>query len=87
MDTEQDYEPGEEGLKEWYNLGYAKSCPCLPEANAVDALRFAMIRDKDRMMVTYVLETDHRLGERGTLAYDANAQRFLNTHANPLVQR
>lgn len=87
MNPEQVYEPGEEGLKEWCDLGYTKNCPCLPEANPVDALRLAMIRDKGRMMVTYVLETDHRLGERGTLAYDANAQCFLNTHANPVVQR
>ncbi len=80
--------PGDQEQKELCNLGYAKCCPWLPERRAWDAVRFAVARARDVVVVLqYVCELNHRPREYGTLEYNLKASRWTAAHRDICVQQ
>ena len=87
--------PGHEGarptdaeIKECCNLGYAKSCPRLPQERAADAVRFAVVRDGvETVQLRFVCERAHLPREHGLLAFDAAAGRWTTAHPDRRIQR
>ncbi len=83
----EDAAPGEEELKSYCNLGYAKSCPRLPHDRPADAVRFAPSRAHNGLIdITYVCERNYLPGENGTLQYDPAVRRWTQPHANAGIQ-
>ncbi len=79
--------PSDDELRQYCNLGYAAQCRRLPAQRQFDAARFSVARDRDqRIEICYVLETGHRPGSHGVLAYDAAAGRWAATHPDPRIQ-
>jgi hypothetical protein len=70
------------------NLGYAKSCPRLPEDRACDAVRFAVVNEsQDSVFLQYVLEKAYLPISHGMLAYDRHAKYWPSSHADLSVQK
>jgi hypothetical protein len=79
--------PDPEQLKEGCNLGYARSCPRLPQQRCWDAIRFVVAQESAaRVVITYVCEKGHRPAAHGWLAYDFQ-RGFAAAHPDPCVQR
>lgn len=71
MANGEPYNPSEDELKEFCNLGYARGCGRLPQERAADAVRFAMSPNGNgRAVVHYALEREHRPAGHGALEYD-----------------
>jgi len=87
--------PGHEGavpeparLQQECNLGYASSCPHLPEVRAWDAVRFAVTGEQEsRICVTYVCERRHLPVEHGNLEYRVQDAHWTSLHPDPRVQK
>jgi hypothetical protein len=80
--------PGEEQLKHGCNLGYARDCPRLPRERIADAVRMAVIHDRDgRITLQYVLEASYLPAGSGLLEYDSGAQNWLQVHSDQRLQR
>ena len=70
------------------NLGYAKSCPRLPEERACDAIRFAIAKESgERISLHFVLESDHLPTGHGLLEYDRLMKAWTAQHPEPRTQR
>jgi hypothetical protein len=85
--TAGDRLPGEDELKEFCNLGYAKACPFLPSQRSADAVRFGVRQVNGCIAVTYICERDHKPGESGELEFDLVAGAWTARHNNPCIQR
>ena len=83
------YRPGDEELRNLCNLGYVrKTCPRFPQDAGPDAVRFSVSRDEQqRIVIRYVQERDHRPWEHGWLEYHVREQKFVQPHANRIVNR
>jgi len=87
--------PGHEGetppadeLKDACNLGYAKSCPRLPQERSCDAVRFAIAKDQgSQVLVNFVFETAHRPAGHGTLAFDSVRNFWSSSHPDLKIQK
>ncbi len=80
--------PGDQELKEFCNLGYAKYCRWLPERRAWDAVRFAVSgRGNGAVVLQYVCERNHRPGEYGILMYDVRTSAWSTVHSDKCVQK
>jgi hypothetical protein len=80
--------PGEHDLKHGCNLGYARNCPRLPQQRTADAVRMAVIHDRDgRITLQYVFEMAYLPAGHGLLEYDAGARAWLRPHPDARVQR
>src|SRR5215472_1924991 len=87
--------PGHEGelpapadLHHGCNLGYAVTCPRLPQERAWDAVRFGVAGESESgVRLAYVCERNHRPSEHGTLEYRFADQAWLNRHADPRIQK
>jgi len=81
--------PNDEELKNWCNLGYVREwCPRFLQSARVDAARFTVSGDRqDTIVITYVLEGDHRPLEHGRLEYGVAHDRFRNPPADPNVHQ
>ncbi len=87
-DSKQELIPDIRALQEYCNLGYAFECPRFPKTSAADAVRFAVVGDKNNLLtIYYILEKDHQPGEYGKLEYDTAQHQFLSRHRHPIVQR
>ena len=87
--------PGHEGaipepqrLHEECNLGYASTCPHLPEGRAWDAVRFAVSREHEsRIWLAYVCERSHLPAAHGNLEYRIHDAQWSSLHPDPRIQR
>jgi hypothetical protein len=72
---------------EWCNLGYASSCPRLPQKRSSDAVRFGVVREsKERISIQFVFESDHQPAGHGYLEYDPVAKHWIAIHPEPRTQ-
>ena len=73
---------------EWCNLGYAKSCPRLPENRGCDAVRFAVVRDSGkRISLQFVLEKDYLPAGYGFLEYSRGLNTWTAPHPEQPIQK
>jgi hypothetical protein len=87
--------PGHEGtipepqrLHEECNLGYASSCPHLPQGRAWDAIRFTVSREHEsRIWLGYVCERGHLPAEHGNLEYRVQEAQWTSLHPDPRIQK
>lgn len=87
--------PSPEELQEFCNLGYAETCPRLPQQRMWDSVRFAARSigsdgkngTSGRVQVRYVCERGHRPAEHGMLEFDAANTRCEEPHRDRRVQR
>jgi hypothetical protein len=70
------------------NLGYAHTCPRLPNDRPADAVRFAVSKQSpERVTIQFVLETNHLPVGHGSLEYDCAANIWLSSHAEERIQK
>ena len=70
------------------NLGYASSCPNLPQGRAWDAIRFAVSREyESRIRVAYVCERGHLPAEHGNLEYRVHDALWTTRHPDQRIQK
>jgi hypothetical protein len=76
-------------LGECCNMGYARQkCSKFPEASGPDAVRFAVVRDADRMiLVSFAVEKNHLPYAQGVLEYSRADQVFVAAHPNRLIEQ
>jgi hypothetical protein len=87
-DSQHSVIPGEHEEREFCNMGYAVECPHLPRERASDAARFGIVNDRESSVVlSYVLESDHRPAGSGTLEYDFVAGRWSRPHSDAVLQK
>lgn len=80
--------PEPQRLHEECNLGYASTCPHLPEARTWDAIRFAVSREHEsRIWVEYVCERRHLPAEHGNLEYRIHEDLWSSRHPDPRIQK
>ncbi len=80
--------PSDEQLKEFCNLGYAATCPHLPQERPWDAVRFSVTHDcEDRIFLDYVCERSHRPGEHGILEYVFDGAQWTRSHRDTRIQK
>jgi hypothetical protein len=87
--TVQGHETAELGAAELEccNLGYAHTCPRLPEERHADAVRFIVSKQSpERIIVQYVLETNHLPVGHGMLEYDREQYVWKTQHSEPRIQ-
>ena len=89
-DAAQPFEQSDElVLGECCNMGYARQkCSKFPEAPGPDAVRFAVVRDAERMiLVSFAVEKNHLPYAQGVLEYSRAEQSFVVTHPNRLIEQ
>jgi hypothetical protein len=70
------------------NLGYAKSCPRLPQERTCDAVRFAVANDSgEAISLCFVLESDYLPAGQGLLEYDRSLKIWTVQHPELRTQR
>ena len=87
--TVQGHETSELGAAELEccNLGYAHACPRLPKERHADAVRFVVSKQSpDRIVVQYVLETNHLPVGHGSLEYDCAQNGWKTQYPEPRIQ-
>jgi hypothetical protein len=89
VDPMHDWRPEDATLRECCNLGYAKrKCSRFPKDAPSDAIRFSVTGDEDgTLTVFFVVEQNHAPLEHGTLGYSSALGRFVEGHANQLLQQ
>lgn len=69
------------------NLGYAKSCPRLPQERICDAVRFGVVNDFGGMIsLQFVLESGYLPTGYGLLQYDQPLGRWITRHPAERIQ-
>jgi hypothetical protein len=80
--------PGEDELREFCNLGYARQCSRIPADRHSDAVRFSIAKDGgDRILLHYCCERDHAPIQHGQLQYDCTSQAWPVSHPDLRIQR
>jgi hypothetical protein len=80
--------PASEEIKENCNLGYAITCPRLPENRNCDAVRFSVARDSgSHLSLWVVFESAHRPTGHGTLEYQISTRQWTSPHPNERIQK
>ena len=87
--------PSPERLRDSCNLGYAESCPRLPQDREWDSVRFAArtvnAEGNDsqhrHIRLMYSCERAHRPAEHGTMIFDSAGEQWLDRHRDHRVQR
>jgi len=84
--------PGHEGATpeslEPCNLGYANSCPRLPQQRNWDAVRFAVVQESsERVLLVYVREKDHLPADHGNLEFCIRDGACAKPHPDPRIQK
>ena len=76
-------------LSDCCNMGYASGkCARFPEAPGPDAVRFAVVRDADRMIfLSFAVEKNHLPYAQGVLEYSRAEQSFVVSHPNRLIEQ
>ena len=84
--------PGHEGATpesfEPCNLGYASTCPRLPQERRWDAVRFAVLQESsERSLLVYVCEKDHLPADHGNLEFCVRDGACAKPHPDPRIQK
>jgi hypothetical protein len=80
--------PGEDDLREFCNLGYARQCARIPADRRSDAVRFSIARDGgDRILLQYSCERDHAPIQHGQLQFDCISHAWPVAHPDSCIQR
>lgn len=70
------------------NLGYAKSCPRLPQERSCDAVRFAVVNEaRDLISLQFVLEKAYLPASHGRLEYDQQSGNWTTAHSDQSIQK
>lgn len=70
------------------NLGYAQSCPRLPQVRSCDSVRFAISRHSQQAIsVQFVREAEHLPIDSGLLEYDRVSATWVSLHPEQRVQK
>ena len=88
--AEEEYRPLEFAQLDCCNLGYAADAGCgrFPCGESPDAVRFAVARDADGLVVVhYVVEKGHLPAEHGALEFDAERGAFRTAPAHAILAR
>lgn len=81
-------QPTDDQLRELCNLGYAGTCPRLPQERSCDAVRFSVARENNsQLFLWFVCESAHRPTAHGTLRYDGSAGHWISPHPDQRIQR
>src|SRR6185295_11024675 len=88
-DTHTPFSPGDETLRDFCNIGYARRrCSRFPANAQADAVRFAITSDGSGVIrIQYATEVDHLPGPHGLLEYSRASGAFSFSHADRLIQR
>ena len=83
------FTPGDSAVNELCNMGYARGrCARFPQADAGDAVRFLVARDRDDLiLIEYVVERDHHPYGHGVLEYSRTLSGFAGSEANAVLVR
>jgi len=80
--------PEAETLHQQCTLGYASSCPHLPEQRDADAVRFSVLRENEsRISLVYVFERNHEPAGHGNLEFRVQDRTCMNAHADARIQK
>jgi hypothetical protein len=75
-------------VRDFCNLGYAVTCPHLPQQRDWDAVRFSVARaGTEQITLVYACELKHAPVKHGTLTFDLLKQRWLDPHPDARVDR
>ena len=90
-------------LEQFCNLGYAAGCSRLPRERAWDAVRFAVVAERETaqsgknstngrvpiriVQVQYVCERQHQPVEHGKLEFDGAGMQWVRRHSDMRVQK
>ena len=81
-------EPTHQELRELCNLGYAASCPRLPNERAYDAVRFSVAHDRGAQLeLWFVCESGYRPASHGKLEYDLDLNQWVSSHSDLRIQK
>jgi hypothetical protein len=85
----KEFEPGDQALQEWCNLGYGRGrCPHFPDGSGPDAARFVVTADQDGLVrLQTVAERDHRPHECAALDFNCERGTFLVPPSNRVLAR
>jgi hypothetical protein len=73
-------------IREFCNLGYATTCPHLPQRRDWDAVRFSVAcASREQVTICFVCELGHAPIEHGELTFDLSGQTWLNAHLDRRV--
>jgi hypothetical protein len=83
------YTPDDSAVSELCNMGYARGrCPRYVQADAGDAVRFLIARDRDELIrIQYVVERDHHPYAHGALEYSRQLGAFSGSSATAVLAR
>jgi len=83
------FTPDESTVSELCNMGYARGrCPRYPPADAGDAVRFLIARDReDLIRIEYIVERDHHPFGHGALEYSRALGGFAGSGENAIFDR
>ncbi len=84
--SETPYRPSESELQQHCNIGYAKTCPRLPENRDADSVRFMARATDGFVSITYLLERGHAPVSHGVLRYDPASASWSTEHPDNRVQ-
>jgi hypothetical protein len=84
---ETPYRPTQDELRELCNIGYAKSCPRLPQDRDADSVRFMGRTSDGFVAIKYLLERGHAPVSDGELRYDPASARWSTSHPDERVQK
>jgi hypothetical protein len=70
------------------NLGYALTCPRLPQTRACDSVRFGIANDSgSKVLLWFICEAGHRPVRHGTIEFDPLLKLWTTTHPDPRIQK
>jgi hypothetical protein len=82
----QELAPSDTHIRELCNLGYATSCPHLPQGRDWDAIRFSVAHiSPEQVTIHFVCELAHTPIEHGKLIFDLVSEAWRNAHPDPRV--
>ena len=83
------FTPDGSAVTELCNMGYARGrCARYPEADARDAVRLLIARDRDELIrIEYVVERDHHPYASGALEYSRALGGFAGSNAVTIIER
>lgn len=80
--------PDDSIQKEHCNFGYPDDCPYFPKQHPYQAIRFAIIHDKnEKIVASYIMENNHQPHRHGELIFNTSSRQIENPHSNPIVHR
>ena len=82
----QELPASNEHVRDFCNLGYATSCPRLPQERDWDAIRFSVGHiSREQVAIRFVCELNHAPVEHGSLIFDLSCENWINAHADARV--